>query len=166
VVWGVYVLLPWVERPCWCFQSECVVSSELLFSGIKFINAYSTLTLELFCVMVFLGQMVLQYYSGHWTAWNFFRSSPWRIVRALLLFISLMDVLVSLASPKDGFRLSFILRPLIVVSLSIRVRQIVSSLLAVLPKVLDVLVLTLLLVLFYGCMGLFIFRDFGLGLDA
>ena len=158
---GLYLALPFFERPSWCVPKTSCVNQDGLpvpVSNLPVLPAVWGALLELLVISLFCVEMVLKRrYLG--TA-RFFRD-PWHVVQLLLLTAALAAALVAMCGGGGGSLTSSLvlplLRPMIFVVLSRRVRNAFVSLLRVVPAFADCVLLLTLLVGFFSMLGLLLF---------
>lgn len=158
VLLATYLLLAFFEAPLYCYGRACpaVPRSEL-----SVLSPAASSAAELAVLAGLAAMVALRACSLGWR--QYLRSWPQRCA-VLLCAAAGVDAVVSLAAPSP-YRLCPFLRPLLVLSLSKGMRQAFLSILGVLPKCLDVLVLLVLLILLYGTFGVFLFRTFDVDAD-
>lgn len=152
---AVFLGISFVERPSWCYSRSCGDPKVVLMSGAPVLPVSVTILIELVCLFGFVCEMVLKAaYEG--TA--AFYKNKWHIAEVVLLLVDAAAILVTLVAP-SSMPLMPLLRPLIFVCISRRVRRAATSLLRVLPSFLDCAFIIALLIGFWALFGMLLFQN-------
>lgn len=151
---AVFLGISFVERPSWCYNVSCGDSDVVLMSGAPVLPVSVTILVELVCLFGFVCEMVLKAaYEGT----SAFYSNRWHVAEVVLLLVDAAAILVTLMAP-DSKPLMPMLRPMIFVCVSRRVRRAVTSLFKVIPSFLDCAFLIALLIGFFALFGMLFFQ--------
>ena len=152
---AVFIGISFVERPSWCYNVSCGAPDVVLMSGAPMLPVSVTILIELVCLFGFVCEMVLKAaYEGS----SAFYGNRWHVAEVVLLLTDAAAILVTLMAP-DSKPLMPILRPMIFVCVSRRVRRAVTSLFKVVPSFLDCAFLIALLIGFFALFGMLFFQN-------
>jgi hypothetical protein len=145
---AVFMSISFLERPSWCYQLPCTVNHVPgahvpSTSQIPTVSIWASMGIEWFCLVLFMADMALKNkYMGQ----HAFLRDPWHMVQLALMSASLAGVLISAVQPNTLTMLNPILRPLLFVAMSRRVRKAFKWLLIIVPNFAEVTALVAYLV--------------------
>eukprot|EP00937_MAST-01D_sp_MAST-1D-sp2_P003304 g3304.t1 len=151
---AVFLGIGFVERPSWCYSVSCGDPKVVLMSHLPVLPVSVTILIELVCLFGFVCEMVLK--AAYEGAPAFYKNK-WHIAEVVFVLIDAAAILVALAAP-NAMPLMPLLRPIIFVCVSRRVRRAITSLIRVLPSFLDCAFLIALLIGFFALFGMLLFQ--------
>ncbi|ETI53565.1 hypothetical protein F443_03480 [Phytophthora nicotianae P1569] len=167
--------LAFFETPSWCFfESSCGDHLKVLTWELPVLSKNASIGIELVCLL-FLGlELSMKYkYMGS----RVYFVDKWHVLQIIFVLADFVAVLTVLVVPQDtdldgnkGERelvpsgskpivLAPLIRPLIVISMSQRLRSGFSSLLKALPRFADGLITLVFLIILFAVLGMMLFVD-------
>jgi two pore calcium channel protein len=155
----IFLLISFFERPSWCYDTLCTVDHTSSGqvppdSRLPKWHISSSMGVEGICLLLFGAHMTLKkVYMGRYA----FLHEPWHLVQTSMIGASTIGVLISAAQPHTLTMLNPVLRPLLAVSMSRRVRKGFRWILLILPNFAEVTVLITYFLVFFACCGALLF---------
>jgi len=152
----VFLGIAFMERPAWCYNVSCGDPKVVLnsWSPWQRFPVSVTLLIELVCLFGFSCEMVLK--AAYMGAAAFF-SNNWHTAQLGLVLMDFASILMTFMA-QDRMPLMPIIRPILFVCYSRRVRKAMVSLFKVIPSFLDCALLIVLLILFFALFGMLLFQ--------
>lgn len=170
----VLMSLTFFETPSWCFySSSCGDRSKILTWGLPILSQRITIAIELVCLLLLGLELYMKYqYMGP----RIYFVDKWHILQIIFVladFVAVVTVAITPREPnqesarddKSDFNaegskplvLAPLIRPLILITMSHRLRAGFSSLLRALPRFADGLLTLAILITVYAVLGLLLF---------
>jgi amino acid transporter len=151
---AVFLCIGFVERPSWCYNVSCGDPKVVLSSHLPVLPVSVTILIELVCLFGFACEMVLK--AAYMSAHAYF-GNKWHVAQLVLVLADVASIMVALLAPAR-MPLMPLIRPLLFVCISRRVRKAVLSLFKIIPSFLDCAVLVTLLIGFFSLFGMLLFQ--------
>lgn len=179
---GILMLLTFFETPSWCFfATSCGDPDKVLTWGLPVLSQSTTITIELVCLSLLAVEMVLKFtYMGQ----RLYFENKWHVMQLICLLADFASVLIvvfvpqgnsagsatgnSDAAASDVLRNEFksmkplvlapLIRPMLLLSMSHKLRSGFSSLVKALPRFIDGLLTITVLIVLYAVFGMVLFE--------
>eukprot|EP01091_Cochliopodium_minus_P018722 TRINITY_DN766_c0_g2_i1.p1 TRINITY_DN766_c0_g2~~TRINITY_DN766_c0_g2_i1.p1 ORF type:complete len:448 (-),score=72.02 TRINITY_DN766_c0_g2_i1:37-1380(-) len=159
----ILMVLSFFERPSWCYRTDCntvknpekiVDGTEAIiyFSGFPVLTPEIGLGIELFCLIAlfFTNSFLSLFISG---LKDFFTKPGSSFLGFVIIIVSIIDIIVSYCVDRT-WRVSQFLRPILMVVLDKHAKKTAEYIIRSLPKIFEVLLLTVFVIGFFSWMGL------------
>ena len=163
----VQVTISLVEEPSWCGASGCGNPDKVLKFGFWVLPKALTASVELGCLIVMGTFLFLRGVSLRRDRAAFYRQRS-NVVQVMLIGLSFAVIVLDIVLGQEGtgfFASVFnpvppaVIRPFLFLAYSRNLCRLFWNVIRIMPRLLEVLLLLICLVLFYGCLGVFLFRD-------
>lgn len=183
---GILMLLTFFETPSWCFfATSCGDPDKVLTWGLPVLSQNTTITIELVCLSLLAVEMVLKFtYMGQ----RLYFENKWHVMQLICLLADFASVLIVVFVPqgngaahatgsatggsdsavsdvlRNGVRgvkplvLAPLIRPMLLLSMSHKLRSGFSSLVKALPRFIDGLLTITVLIVIYAVFGMVLFE--------
>ena len=166
----VFLSITFFEQPSWCY-ARChwdytdgtvannpgwdIVRADTPMWGIPVVEVWLTQTIEIGCLVFFAVEMYAKHrYRGAEVFW----SNRWYVAQLALMLAELAGVFLSRFNPTGLTLMNPILRPILFIAMSRRVRDSWALLIRILPSFMDIVVLGAITIFFFAVVGTVMFE--------
>jgi potassium/chloride transporter 9 len=165
----VFLSITIFEQPSWCYgrchwdwdamllvgKTLPCTSQDLPISGIPVFNVRVTQIVEIGCLMFFALEMYAKHkYRGAEIFW----SNKWYMVQLSLMLVELAGVFLSMLNPTGLTLMNPVMRPVLFIVMSRRVRDSWAMLFRILPSFMDIVALGTMTIFIFAIVGTVMFE--------
>ncbi|DAZ99756.1 TPA: hypothetical protein N0F65_003543 [Lagenidium giganteum] len=166
----VLLLLNVFERPSWCyFLASCGDTNKVRTWGLPVLSPKASILIELASLLLLSIEMFMKYSA---VGPRLYFANRWRVMQLLLLLADFVSVLVVIFVPANvnngsssmdlenqPLMLAPLLRPMLILTMSHRLRAAFISLLKATPRFIDGIVTLVVLIAIFAVLGMLLFED-------
>lgn len=153
----IFLSISFFERPSWCPPATCGDPNVVLLSGVWQAPQVATVVVEGSCLVFFVLEMWVKHkYRGSDVFWR----NRWHLVQIAIMIAEVSGFFIQILTP-DTIRLTLmnpLMRPLLFVAMSRRVRGAWINLVKIIPSILEVFSLVTLTIFVFAIVGMLLFQ--------